>query len=79
MEASAWFTSEAARQRQGSDYARSQGLWLDLENLYYIWLLRSPYSEDSVSVWGIRDDGTIDGIYIAQTNMGVLPALVIEL
>ena len=79
-EAITWFTSSAERQKQGSDYAKSQGLWVGTSsgNRYY-WL-RSPYFDYSSLARVVSDDGGIDDYnHVCETNRGVLPALVIEL
>lgn len=81
VEASTWFTSAAARQRQGSDYAKCQGLYVSTSSSYAgnscLWL-RSP-NYDSYSARYVNYYGYFDYNYVYDTNGGVLPALVIEL
>ena len=85
VEADTWFTSEFAREKQGSDYAKSQGLCVlvissHLGNSYY-WL-RSPYNYYSNRARYVSYDGGIGSHShesVFYTYYGVLPALVIEL
>lgn len=81
VEATTWFTSSSARRKQGSDYAKSQGLYVSTSSSYsgnsYLWL-RSPrnYSNDARNV---DYDGDLNHRNVRNTSFGVLPALVIEL
>ncbi len=81
VESTTWFTSSAERQKQGSDYAKSQGLSVDTSSAYLgnsPYRLRSPGNDDSEAILvydGVDDEnGGVD-----DTSLGVLPALVIEL
>ena len=78
VEADTWFTSDSAREKQGSDYAKSQGMYVYLGNSFY-WL-RSPGINGSSYALVVRDIGSVDTLISARsTSRGVLPALVIEL
>ena len=80
VEAITWFTSAAARQRQGSDYAKSQGLLVSSSYAGNsdLWL-RSPDDFNSRIARSVIVDGSFDCISVDYTYLGVLPALVIKL
>ena len=72
-------TYDTKRRAQGSDYAKSQGLWVSTSSSYYgnsYWRLRSAgyYSVDACHV---SDDGYVCGDYCGTdySNSGVRPAL----
>ena len=83
VDATTWFTSNSAREKQGSDYAKSQGLYVSTSSSYSgnsrYWL-RSPYNYYSYSARAVYYDGNLDySYYVYTSNLGVLPALVIML
>ena len=85
VEADTWFTSDSAREKQGSDYAKSQELCVYKGSSYsgnsYYWL-RSPNSDYSYDARVVGYDGSIDSytyVDVDHSYYGVLPALVIEL
>ncbi len=70
------------RRAQGSDYAQSQGLWINTSASYYgnvLWLLRSP-GNDSRGCRRVHDYGQLDYNYnVSNTDNGVRPALNFDL
>ena len=82
VEATTWFISRSARQKQGSDYAKSQGLYVSMSSSYsgnsHLWL-RSPDRDSSNYARNVIYDGRINYNFVIDTDTGVLPALVIEL
>ena len=78
------YTDNAARRAQGSDYAKSQGLWVNNydESEYYgdsYWWLRSP-GDDSGDACGVGDGGCANGSDgVSFASDGVRPALKINL
>ena len=80
VEADTWFTSDSAREKQGSDYAKSQGLWVGTSSGNSRYWLRSPSHYYSRYARVVNDDGSIgNSNSVDRTNYGVLPALAIEL
>ncbi len=82
VEAATWFTRNPAREKQGSDYAKSQGLYVNTSSSYSgnsIYWLRSPSNGSSNLTRVVSDDGSIDDYNVFRTSSGVLPALVISL
>ena len=83
VEADTWFTSDSAREKQGSDYAKSQGVYVNTSSSYSgnsHYRLRSPSSHKSFNAYVVNDDGSIGSSRsVYYTSIGVLPALVIEL
>ena len=74
------FSYDAARQAQGSDYAKCQGLYVDSSNGYSRWWLRSAgyYSDLACSV---EYDGWLSDYYYGTSNVnfGVRPAFQLNL
>ena len=71
------FTNNSARQAQGSDYAKCQGLYAYTNN-NSMWWLRSPLYFNPACAYRV----TVDGIYessIDYTDLGVRPACWINL
>lgn len=67
-----------ARAREGTEYAKCQGLWVNNKNLGN-WWLRSPYSNAPNCAHGVAVDGLIDlGDYVCSVNYGVVPAIKIS-
>ena len=77
-EVDAWFTTFAKKKHQGSDYAKSQGLYVLSGN--GSWWLRSPIHNGDENAKTIRYNG-FDGFndLTYSTDNGVLPALAIRL
>ena len=77
-EVDAWFTTFAKKKHQGSDYAKSQGLYV-LSGIGS-WWLRSPIHNGDENAKTIRYNG-FDGFndLTYSTDNGVLPALAIRL
>ncbi|MCR4661626.1 MAG: leucine-rich repeat protein [Clostridia bacterium] len=73
-------SSSTTRTKQGSDYAKSQGLYVYSSNSY--WWLRSPCYYNAEEAHIVKSDG-ITGQYIDShvscNNSGVVPALTINL
>lgn len=72
--------TNAARQLNSSDYAKSQGVYVASNSYYSRWWLRSPddyFSGDVAHL--VYDFGVIDGFNVYYTNNGVVPALWISL
>jgi hypothetical protein len=70
---------DEARQAQGSDYAQSQGLWVETDDGNSDWLLRSP-GDFSNSCCRVRSDGlSFDSYDVGRIDNGVRPALKINL
>ena len=72
--ASSGYTDDTARQAQGTDYAKAQGLYISESDSYAdcsLWWLRSPYNSGGACVVGI--DGVIDTGYgdVFSTDYGV--------
>ena len=71
--------NDPARQAQGSDYAKCQGLYADASNGYSRWWLRSAgyYSDLACS---IEYDGWVSDYYYgtSNTNFGIRPAFVVK-
>ena len=72
-------TADPARRAHGTDYAKSQGLYISTDssdNGNSWWWLRSRYYYEScawdVNPDGVSNDGMIDGVI--KTDMGVRPA-----
>ena len=76
-EVDAWFTTFAKKKHQGSDYAKSQGLYVLSGGS---WWLRSPIHNGDENAKTIRYNG-FDGFndLTYSTDNGVLPALAIRL
>lgn len=73
---------DTARRRLTSDYSRATGVWMDAYTGYYgngYWWLRSPLDLYSYLARYVSYDGYIDGNYVYNSNIGVVPALVIDL
>ena len=74
------YSYDSARQAQGSDYAKCQGLYVDSSDGYSRWWLRSAgyYSDLACSV---EYDGWVSDNYYgaSNTNFGVRPALKLDL
>ena len=70
--------------KQGTDYARSKGLW---DERYYryglrngLWWLRSPRWSNSGGTYSVSDNGYTYHVYnVSYINHGVVPALKIKL
>ncbi len=82
VEATTWFTRNSAREKQGSDYAKSQGLWVSTSSSFLgngLYWLRSPRSDSGSGARVVGSDGIFKYYSVRNTFIGVLPALVIEL
>ena len=88
VEAKACYSSDSARLAKGSDYAKSQGLYVSnsspyKDNVYY-WLRSPCYSDDynEYCARAVEYDGNVDGEYcygVGNTNSGVRPVCWINL
>jgi len=67
-------TSTTARQAEGSDYAKCQGLQFNSSNGNSYWWLRSPSSYNSYYAYIVNSDGNISGSVVYNANIGVRPA-----
>ncbi len=80
---SEYYDYDEARERQNTDYAKVQGAWTYTSSSYYgngSWWLRSPYGDYSDYARYVFSDGYVDsGSSVYITNLGVVPALQIEL
>ena len=73
-----YFSSESARQCQGTAYCYAQGAY-KASNGNCWWWLRSP-GIDSISAAGVDDDGSVDDVGYVRNDIGaVRPALWINL
>ena len=63
----------------GSDYAKSQGLYVALENDNAFWGLRTPYPNQPYQVRYITNDGSTSYDSINKTSLGVRPTLWINI
>ena len=76
-EALSYFDSNIARQKEGTDYAKSQGLWV---YIYAHWWLRSPFSRYNGSSLSIDFGGVVRNNYtVEDISTGIVPALRIKL
>ena len=79
---SSYSAYDPARFAQGSDYAKSQGLWVSTSSSYYgnsYWLLRSP-GRDSGDCCCVYDRGySISNCSVYYSGSGVRPALTLNL
>ena len=79
-EATTYYTSSTARQAEGSDYAKCQGLDVYKSNgNSYWWLRSSPYSNHAYYGYGVYYDGTIYYGEVGYAIGGVRPACWINL
>ena len=78
---SSGYEPDTAREAQGTDYAKVQGLWVDTSSPYYgnsWWWLRSPYYS-SYYACGVYSGGSSDDSFnVGSTDIGVRPALKIN-
>ncbi len=74
---SSYFSSNSARQKQSTDYAKSQGCYTYNGNCY--WWLRSPDCDYSYYAFLVLYFGDYDYYYVYVTGRGVVPALTIRL
>ena len=65
--------SASALKASGSDYAKSQGLYVALENNMGFYGLRTPYPSASYQVRYITNDGSTSYDSINKTSLGVRP------
>ncbi len=77
------YAADAARKRMTTDYVRASGGWMSTESKYYgygKWWLRTPYYNYKRQARCILQNGEIfDDNYIYVSNIGVVPALRIQL
>ena len=73
-ESNTYYNSSSSRVAKGTDYAKSQGLYVS-ENS--VWWLRSPFDKDSA--YYVYDEGYIYGFDVNYTGRGVRPACYIIL
>ena len=74
------FNSSIARQKQSTDYAKSQGCCKYNGNGYWCyWWLRSPYYNNSSYAYGVGYSGGVYDRSVIHTNNGVVPAVTIKL
>jgi hypothetical protein len=70
------FSSDASRIRQATDYAKANGIWVNISNSN--WWLRSPHYryeyDDGYDSWYSSSYGTYDYIQVYAMINGVLPA-----
>ncbi|MBQ6783559.1 MAG: InlB B-repeat-containing protein [Acholeplasmatales bacterium] len=78
-----YFANDIARQAQGSDYAKCQGLKISTDDPYAgysFWWLRSPYYDYAYFVSYVTPVGnTYNYIYVKENSLGVRPACWINL
>ena len=76
---------DTVRRKQGTDYAKSQGLWVyrsssSVYNGNSYWWLRSPYCENNNDARGVNYAGNAEfSNLVYSTSDGVVPALQITL
>ena len=67
-----------ARKAKGTDYAKSQGLFVNPDNGYSYWRLRSAYN-DSICCLGVLEMGYAYNIHHAHSSYyGIRPAIVLK-
>ena len=68
------YLSNSALSIIGSDYAKSQGLYVALENNKGFWGLRTPYPNQSSQVRYITNNGSASYDMVSKTSLGIRPA-----
>lgn len=63
----------------GSDYAKSQGLYVANNNNKAFWALRSPYPNASYQIRYITNNGTVSYDSVNKTSLGIRPACYINI
>ena len=79
-EAEKYFVDDEARRCKATDYAKNNGAYVNSDNGYSYWWLRSPNPYGSNYVYGVFSDGYID--YFSNVNLDdflARPALWINL
>ena len=72
---SSWSADDPARFAEGSDYARSQGLYIGYNNNSF-WFLRSPGGSSDYCCYVDRTGYSYFRCYVSSTSNGVRPALI---
>ena len=72
-EAITYYLSDSKRETQGSDYAKSQGLYVNSSDMNSYWWLRSPCNYNGDRANGVLKDGRVDNDYchVFKTYFGV--------
>lgn len=81
-EAITYLTKDTARIRKSTDYAKSQGCFINTTNGYEEtwWWLRSPFNDATNCVQDISLGGTVnEGWLVGLSSDGIVPALWIDL
>jgi hypothetical protein len=78
-EATTYYTSQAARQAKGTDYAKIQGIYVYSSNNASFWWLRSPSHHDADHAFDVNFDGGIGADSVTGTYRSVRPACWIKL
>lgn len=78
-EAITYFTDSEIRDKQSSDYAKSQGIYSYLSGGSYLnnscWWLRSPSNKLMAEARYVRIDGEVEQGLVAYNHYGVVPAI----
>ena len=75
-EATTYYSSDRARKAEGTDYAKSQGLYVNNTSPYW---LRSPYDDRGYGARDVSSVGSFNNYIVYYTNHGVRPACWINL
>ncbi len=75
-EAKTYYSSDSKRQAKGTDYAKSQGLYVNNTSPYW---LRSPSGSGGECAWFVYYDGNVISDGVDRTDNGVRPACWINL
>ena len=78
-EANRYFSSDTARQCEPTAYAKAQGCYVNANNGFCCWWLRSPGLDSRHAAHVITDGSVSDSGYVVDTDDAVRPALWIEL
>ena len=71
------YTSSTERMAKGTDYAKSQGLFVSTSSSYLgnsYWWLRSPDSSDAYDASNVNSGGDVESYAVRSTDDGVRPA-----
>ena len=77
-EAEKYFKNDDARKKQGTKFAKDNGLYVNDSNGNSWWWLRSPSSVNSYNASNVSTNGNIHDLNVYNTNYGVVPALRIK-
>ena len=77
-EAEKYLSCDYDRRKQGTNYAKNNGLYVN--NVNGLWLLRTPSIVSSNRVFYVSEYGDIDDYdnYVGDTDTGIAPAIVIK-